>query len=227
MRIGNLLLIVFLFLSFSNPCSAQIKAESKKGKNLNKGLFFGYGISKYRIKESNWSQTTYRDSLDKVNSPNKNAQSIGFLLGYPLSSITSIRIKLGLDFIYNEVHFYRPNQLDKIKLPEIAFISPIHILISTPLQPIKPYFFTGGTFRFSLGKVDSIEGKIPTRKFDIAGDLGIGIVFKTRSFAITPELFISKGFLNLKKPRNNLYGNVVESYKKQIVFFQLIVENLK
>lgn len=144
MRIGKIFSAFFLLLSISVTCSAQIKNESKKVNNLNKGLFFGYGNSKFRIKESNWKQTTYRDSLSEVKALNAGALNFGFLLGYPLSPITTIRIKFGLDFVDNVIYFYRPNQLEEIKLPETAIIIPTHILISAPFQHIKryrPHFF--------------------------------------------------------------------------------------
>jgi hypothetical protein len=223
----KVLFITFSILiqSFINLAFCQIK-EASSLKKISRGYIFGYGRTKFNINENSWNQTTYKDSLNSVNSKGSSGFSLGFLLKINLSQYLSFRPKAQLSFeetnlIYNK----KVNGTEKIKIEQLFLDLPLHFTIQSCKGKNMPYALLGPTIRFALGS-DDPEDKLHLKKFDVSTDLGIGIELKQKQFVIAPEFIFSKGLMNMKGSINNLYNNVLDTYRKRSFYVVLNLRSL-
>lgn len=215
--------LLFILL-IATKANSQSKSQKKlKPQKTSKGFFIGYGNSKFQIKESDWRNTTYNDSLSSINSKGLGSFSLGILLKADFNRYFSFRTKFQLFFDKSNLVYDKKGIVEKNKVEQIFFDFPLHFTLQTGRGNIMPYALFGSTIRFGPANDELENDKIQPKRFDLTGDIGVGIEyeFKKEGFVFAPEFIFSRGLVNAKGGINNLYNNVLVSLNRQSFCFVL------
>ena len=221
----KLTLALVFMVAIIHSSNGQSEGKGKSGKWA-RGTVVGGGISRFKIKETNWRQTTYKDSLNSVKPEGSGAVTFGFLLRYQMGAMIALRTKLQLSIEGGRMIYERKTFKETIKAPNVYLDFPVHFTLHQPNKAASPYLILGSTIRFGLGNDPKVEEILPTKQFTITADLGAGIEFRQKTYIIAPEVYYSRGMTNIKGSINNLYNNVLESSRKQGFYLALNFRSL-
>jgi hypothetical protein len=221
-------LLVYLLFSFSGTLQAQDKASPAGSGSWKRGLYFGFGQSRLAIKESNWRQTTYRDSIISIRSTEGFALYMGIMVQYQLDDTWGIRGSLQLSFDDGKIVLEKQQGPETLKKEQVFLAVPIY-LVGTQKVNKKHivYGLAGPNLRYDLAANIESTRIVATKSFVPAADLGVGFGFNIKgSFMLCPEIIYSIGLGNARDNASNIFANVVSSVKTGGYHFKLLLQSL-
>jgi hypothetical protein len=209
-------ILIFFLLTIS--CLESKAQSSRPVSKLSKGFAIGYDRTSFVIKENNWRQTAYKDTLNSISTEWSGGFTLGILLKVKLNQRFCFRPKFQFSFQQRILVYNKKNEMEKVKAERIFFDFPLHFIFQKGLGKYSPYILFGSTVRFGFQAQD-ISEDLYAKNFDFTGDIGFGLEIKLKDCVVAPEIFYSNGFVNLKSRVNNLYNNVLNSYKGRNISF--------
>ncbi len=210
-----------------------ITTFGQKKKNINPdffnrkvsfGIVTGIGQSAFKIKETNWNQTTLKDTFNSVIANSGLLVIIGNEVKFKITNNFSYRQRLLLNFESTTLQFdTKKHGVKKLKVQNVVIEAPIHFIFQRTFDNKRPYILLGSTLKYNLGQSKDVKDKFQIKPFDMTADLGIGIEIKLMKFLIAPELNFSQSLLNIQKNIGTNYSNTISKLGRQNVIFTIAV----
>jgi hypothetical protein len=216
MKYQKQILLIITFFVTKTVLGQPISNKSKQPSNF--GLFGGFGLAKFNLAKSDWSQPSidYADSLNEITSSSN--VSVNFGLTYRIEFNKNLSLRPAIAIIIGEtgkLNYERKATTEVLNFKAVAEYLAIPFIYRFNSKKIKPYIDLGPTILYHLGQSDETETKVSLNKFDLLGQIGFGIEIPAKHFKLSPELSFAKGFIDAKKDNNNLYTNTIASLHRQ------------
>ncbi|MDB5191571.1 MAG: hypothetical protein JWQ96_1134 [Segetibacter sp.] len=228
--------LLVISIIFSNICFSQENASvtaNERNRGFQKkrvfGMAVGAGSSTFKKTLSNWQQGSrnYHDSLKAIRSNSVFKFDISLLFMVNFNRTLAFRPTLTLSLVEGgNFQYDRMNTTETIKANRASTLLTLPLLFKLPRQKYQPYIGAGTSLLCFLGPYTDYDTRLPLKKLDVLGDIGIGVEFNVEKVAIfTPEIRYSAGLNNLKKEANNLYTNTIDKLKRRQWTFTLYMRD--
>jgi tetratricopeptide (TPR) repeat protein len=214
----------------NNFTSTDTSRTSKKNSSPSSfGVTIGAGISIPHINFSreNWRQgnINYNDSLNDITTSSGARVDLGIFLFLNLGRSVSFRPALDLVYENGKVIYNRKSPVggtgfaDERKADRASANIELPLVFRFTGKNIVPYLSAGPAFCLAVPL--SGQSQILKKTFDLQGEAGLGIEFRSKSLIIAPEARYVHGFSNVKGSANNIYQNTITALKKNAFVFSI------
>ncbi len=187
------------------------------------GISLGLNQQKPIITKSNWE----KQGLDELKNLDVHA-GYGFQLGvsgfYELSDNFGIRLNPSLHFAESSLDFTEVlDKKTKFVFEDIGIQIPLALEWMASKNKYKPTISMGASYFKSFVYT---EEKTPfaLKTDDIAAQIAAGFKMNFSYFNIHPQLIYTSGMNNLEQINHNIYTRAIQTWKNQMITFQIIFE---
>jgi hypothetical protein len=221
---ASLLLIGTAAFAQHDTTTKTLHAERPERKHKF-GIVLGAGTSRFNVTNADWKQgaVNYHDSINSLTSASVFKFDLGLLYQIKLHPYVSFRPCLSLSFEGGRISYHKTTGVETLDALTLSETLSLPFVLKYPGNSFEPYITAGPGFSFMIAQDDDVRKLLPLKRFDILGELGIGVTLKMPKLklAIAPEMKYTSGLLNVKGRSNQLYSNTIDQLKRQAFTFSL------
>lgn len=240
--------LIFFFICFATASVAfgqrtQIAPQNMPlydNKPYHFGFMIGWNSMSFDVKPKNFATVDTTSKGDKVNHvesiPNYKGISVGIVSNLRLGQNTDLRFVPAL--LFGERYLdYRTTKSRRMgdTLESIFIDFPLSFKFKTDrAYNFRAYVLGGAKYTLDLASLaKKITGSrsgnndidiTKLKKHDFAFELGVGTDFYFEWFKFGVELKASRGFVNVLKKENTMFGNSIDRLNSQVYLISLLFE---
>ncbi|WP_461099919.1 type IX secretion/gliding motility protein PorT/SprT [Spirosoma luteolum] len=183
--------------------------ERYDDKPIHYGFFFAAPITRFSVGYSPAFLTS--DSASSIQSPNKPAFRVGFVVNAFLNDRFDLRLTPSVSLMSREVQYAYPGGTSKTEVRESTWVDfPLLLKYKSERRNnSRMYLVAGGAFSVETNvrrKEQQGASRLSTGTMDLAVEYGVGFEQFFEFFKFAPELRFSHGLINLYRPTTNAAG---------------------